>query len=94
MLPLEHKKRIKQQMDHQKEHLKVRFIKESQLPLGTPQNSQLIVDRYFRYGTYSKPMGSGVKQIMDEIKIFTNRDELEKAKQMAENLIKLSEEYK
>ncbi len=90
----EEKKRRKQEMDRQKEHLKVRFIKESHLPPGTPQNFVLIVDRYFRYGTYSKAVGSGLKQIMDEIKIFTRRNELEKAKEMAENLIKLSEEYK
>lgn len=90
----EDKKRIKQEMDRQKEHLKVRFIKESHLPPSNPQNFQLIVDRYFRYGTYSKAVGSGLKQLMDEIKIFTRRDELEKAKEMAENLIKLSEEYK
>jgi len=90
----EEKKRLKQEMDRQKEHLKVRFIKESHLPPGTPQNFNLIVDRYFRYGTYSKAVGSGLRQIMDEIKIFTRRNELEKAKEMAENLIKLSEEYK
>ena len=88
------KKRLKQEMDRQKEHLKVRFIKESHLPPGTRQNSMLIVDRYFRYGTYSKAVGSGLKQIQDEIKIFTRRNELEKAKEMAESLIKLSEEYK
>ncbi len=90
----EEKKRRKQEMDKEKEHLKVRFIKESHVPPGTPQNFQLIVDRYFRYGTYSKAVGSGLKQIQDEIKIFTRRNELEKAKDMAENLIKLSEEYK
>ncbi len=90
----EEKKRLKQEMDRQKEHLKVRFIKESHLPPGTPHNFSLIVDRYFRYGTYSKAVGSGLKQLMDEIKIFTRRNELEKAKEMAENLIKLSEEYK
>ena len=90
----EEKKRIKREMDRQKEHLKVRSMKESQLPPGTPQNFQLIVDKIFRYGTYSRATGSGVKQIVDEIKIFTHRDELEKAKEMTENLIKLSEEYK
>ncbi len=90
----EEKKRLRQEMDKQKEHLKVRFMKESQLPPGTPQSFQLIVDKVFRYGTYSRATGSGVKQIVDEIKIFTRRDELEKAKEMAENLIKLSEEYK
>jgi len=90
----EDKKRLRQEMDRQKEHLKVRFMKESHLPSGTPQNFTLIADRYFGYGTYSKAVGSGLKQIIDEIKVFTRRDELQKAKDMAENLIKLSEEYK
>ena len=93
----EDKKRLKQEMDTQKEHLKVRFIKESHLPSGfpgTPPNIALIVDRYLGYGTYSKAVGSGIKQIQDEIKIFTRRNELEKAKEMAENLVRLSEEYK
>ena len=90
----EEKKRLKQEMDKEKEHLKVRFIKESHLPPGTPQNFMLIVDRYFRYGTYSKAVGSGLKQIMDEIKIFTRRNELEKGKELAETMIRLSEEYK
>ena len=93
----EEKKRLRQEMDRQKEHLKVRFIKESHLPSGvpgTPPNIALIVDRYFGYGTYSKAVGSGLKQVVDEVRIFTRRDELEKAKEITENLIKLSEEYK
>jgi len=90
----EDKKRLKQEMDRQKEHIKVRFIKESHLPPVTPPNFNLIVDRYFGYATYSKAVGSGLKQVVDEVKVFTRRDELEKAKEIAENLIKLSEEYK
>ncbi len=93
----EEKKRLRQEMDRQKGHLKVRFIKESPLPSGfpgTPPNLALIVDRYFGYGTYSKAVGSGLKQVVDEVRIFTRRDELEKAKEITENLIKLSEEYK
>ena len=93
----EEKKRLRQEMDRQKGYLKVRFIRESHLPPGfpgTPPNIALIVDRYLGYGTYSKAVGSGLKQIVDEIRIFTRRDELEKAKQIAENLIKLSEEHK
>ena len=90
----EDKKRLKQEMDRQKEHLKVRFVKESRLPSGMMKNWALIVDRYFGYGSYSKPVGSGIRQILDELRIYTNRDELEKAKEMAETVIRLSEEYK
>ena len=90
----EDKKRLKQEMDRQKEHFKVRFVKENRLPPETIKNMALIVDRYFGYASYSKPVGSGIRQIADELRIYTNRDELEKAKEMAETLIKLSEEYK
>lgn len=89
----EDKKRLKQEMDRQKEHLKVRFVKESRLPPEMIKNMALIVDRYFGYASYSKPVGSGIRQIVDELRIYTNRDELEKAKEMAETVIRLSEEY-
>lgn len=89
----EDKKRLKQEMDRQKERLKVRFVKESRLPPETIKNMALIVDRYFGYASYSKPVGSGIRQIADELRIYTNRDELEKAKEMAETMIRLSEEY-
>jgi hypothetical protein len=90
----EDKKRLKQEMDRQKEHLKVRFIKESKLPSGAILNCVLIVDRYFGYITLSKPVGGGLRQDPDEFKMFTRRDKLEQAKEMAETIIKLSEEYK
>jgi len=90
----EDKKRLKQEMDRQKEHLKVRFVKESRLPPDIPKNMALIVDRYFGHGSYSKPVGSGLRQIVDELRIYTRRDELEKAKELAETVIRLSEEYK
>jgi hypothetical protein len=90
----EDKKRLRQEMDQQKGHLKVRFIKESNLPSGVILNSVLIVDRYYGYITVSKPIGSGLKQDPDEFKMLTRRDKLEKAKETMEALIKLSEEYK
>jgi hypothetical protein len=90
----EDKKRLRQEMDQQKGHLKVRFIKESNLPSGVILNSVLIVDRYYGYITVSKPIGSGLKQDPDEFNLFTRRDKLEKAKETIEALIKLSEEYK
>lgn len=90
----EDKKRLKQEMDRQKERLHVRFIKESRIPPEVIRNSSLIVDRYYGYASYSKPVGSGIRQLVDELRVSTRRDELEKAKETAENLIKLSEEYK
>ena len=90
----EEKKRLKQEMDRQKGHLHVRFIKESQLPPEAKKNSILVYDKCFSYGSYSKTMGTGIKQSLEVANFCTRRDELEKAKQMAENLIKLSEEYK
>jgi len=90
----EEKKRIKQEMDRQKEHIKVRWMKESRLPSEARINSVLIYDRYFAYGTYTKTVGTGIRHVLEEAIFCTRRDELEKAKDMAENLIKLSEEYK
>jgi len=87
----EDKKRLRQEMDRQKEHLKVRFIKESKIPAGVKQSSFLIVDRFFGYASYSKPVGTGIRQIADEVRFYTRREELEKAKEMAETIIKLSE---
>ncbi len=90
----EDKKRLKQEMDRQKEKIKVRFIKESRLPPEAKQNSFFIYDRYFAYGTYSKTPGTSIRHLAEEVTFCTRRDELEKAKEMAENLIRLSEEYK
>jgi len=90
----EDRKRLRQAMDRQKEKLKVRFIKESRLPQDVKPNSFLIYDRYFAYATYSKTPGTSIRQVIEESTFCTRRDELEKAKEMAEALIKLSEEYK
>ena len=90
----EDKKRLKQEMDRQKEKIKVRFIKESRVPEGAKANSFLIYDRYFAYATYSKTPGTTIKQVVEESTFCTRRDELENAREMAETLIKLSEEYK
>ena len=90
----EDRKRLKQEMDRQKEYIKVRYIKESRVPSGTIKDMALIVDKLLGYGVYSKPVGSGIKQVIDEVRFYSRRDMLDKAKEMAENLIKLSEEYK
>jgi hypothetical protein len=91
---LEDKKRLKQEMERQKEKIKVRFIKESRIPQEAKLNSYLIYDRYFAYGIYSRAPRTSLKYIVEEATFCTRREELEKAKEMAENLIKLSEEYK
>lgn len=90
----EDKKLIRREMDVEKEHLKVRFTKESMVPPGTMRNSCLIVDRYYGDVSALKASGSKLRQIVDEITVFTRHDELEKAKDTMETLIKLSEEYK
>lgn len=90
----EDKKRLKHEMDLQKEYIKVRYIKESHVPSGTIKDMALIVDKLLGYGVYSKPVGSGIKQIVDEVRFYSRRDMLDKAKQMAEAVIQLSEEYK
>ena len=88
----EYKKRLKQEMDRHKEHIKVRFIKEPRLPQGVNQNGMLIVDKYVGY--LVKGTGIGPKQTAEEVRLFTRHDELEKWKEMMETVIKLSEEYK
>jgi hypothetical protein len=57
-------------------------------------NMRLIVDKSVGYAIWSKPVGSRIADSMDEVRFSTRKDELEKAKKMAENFIKLSEEYK
>jgi hypothetical protein len=89
----EFKKRLRQQMDHQKEHIKVRFIKESKLPTGVKQNSLLMVDKYC--GSLIFGTGSSLKlPVVEEMQITVNQEELEKIKETMELVIKLSEEYK
>ncbi|MEE9366366.1 MAG: hypothetical protein V3W44_06745 [Dehalococcoidales bacterium] len=90
----EDKKRLRQEMEREKGRIKVRWMKESRLPPDARKNSVLIYDRYIAYGTYSKTVGTGIRQILEETTFSARRDELEKAREMAENLIKLSEEYK
>jgi len=91
--PPDYKKRLKQEMDrHQEGHIKVRFIKESRLPPGVNQNGMLIVDKYCGYSV--KGTGSGPKQTVEEVRLFTRHDEVLKWKEMMETVLKLSEEYK
>ena len=88
------KKRLKQEMDRQKEHINVRFAKESRLPPEARNNSLILFGRYAAYANYVKLSGISKGQLVDEIRINTRPDELAQAKEIAETVIKLSEEYK
>ena len=88
----EFKKHLKQQMDYQKEHLKIRFIKESKLPSEVLQNALLMVDKYC--GTVIMGTSGSQKSIPEEVRIISNHNELEKIKEMMDLALKLSEEYK
>lgn len=90
----EDKKRLRQEMEREKEHLHVRFVKEARLPLDVRKNMRLTYGKCVGYAVWSKPVGSGIRQNIEEVRFSTRKDELEKAKEWAENLIKLSEEYK
>jgi len=90
----EDKRLIREEMERQKKHLKVRFIKESELPADMRRNMLFMYDRLVAYASYTTFGSSSKTQLTDEIKIYTNREELEKAKEWAETIIKLSEEYK
>ena len=90
----EEKKHLKEEMNRQKDHLHVRFVKESSLPPEARRNMLMMYDRYAAYATYVKLVGTGRGQLVDEIRIVTRREELDKAKELAETIIKLSEEYK
>jgi len=92
----EEKKHLREEMDRQKEHLKVRWIKESRLPPDVKVDGVIIYDRYTGYVNFVKLRGISRGRIteVDELRICARRDELEKAKEMAETAIRLSEEYK
>jgi len=51
----EQKERLKEEMDRQKKHLKVRFIKESRLPPEARTNFVIILNRYAFYGYFKMP---------------------------------------
>ena len=90
----EEKKHLREEMDRQKGHLNVRFVKESQLPPEARNNSLILFGRFAAYANYVKLSGASKGQLVDEIRIKTRRDDLESAKELADTIIKLSEEYK
>jgi hypothetical protein len=76
-------------MDRQKEHINVRYVKESLLPPEARKNMALIADRIY---AYTSSASKGI--LFDEVRYITRREELDKAKELAETIIRLSEEYK
>jgi len=85
----EEKKRQREEMERLKDHIHVRFVKESLLPPEARKNMGLIGERIYAYGS-----NASRGWLFDEVRIFTRRDEVEKGMAIAETIIKLSEEYK
>jgi hypothetical protein len=91
----EEKKRIREEMNRQKEHIKVRFVKENHLPQeARGYNMGLIPGKYVGYSFWPKLMGTSIRQVPTELRVFTNPDELKKAQGIIDTILKLSEEYK
>lgn len=90
----EDKKRQREEMERQKDHIHVRFVKESQLPTEARKNFLVISDRIYGYATAGKLGGTSKGVLLEDFRLFTRRDELEKGKALAEIVLKLSEEYK
>lgn len=85
----EEKERQRAEMERLKDHVHVRFVKESLLPPEARKNMAMIVDRIYGHG------GSASRGwLFDEARFYTRREELDKAKTLAETIIRLSEEYK
>jgi hypothetical protein len=90
----EEKKRQREEMDRQKDHLSIRLVKESVLPPEARRNFIVISDSLVGYASSAR-LGSVNKGVsFDDMRIYTRREELDKAKELAETVIKLSEEYK
>jgi len=94
----EQKKHLREEMDRQKVHIHVRFVKESRLPPEARTNCVIILNRYAFYANFRAPgpRGTGIGRPLeiDELRLFARRDEVEKATELAETVLKLSEEYK
>ena len=90
----EEKKHQKEEMNRQKDHLHVRFVKESLLPPEARKNFLVIFDRIVGYATLLKLGGVSKGMLADEMRFYTRREELDKARELTETILKLSEEYK
>jgi hypothetical protein len=71
----------------------VRFVRESLLPPEARRNLILIFNRIVGYAALVR-LGSASKGMaFDDMRLYSRSDELEKAKELADSIIKLSEEY-
>ncbi len=80
---------IVEELERQKGHknLKLRRTLGSRLPPDARKDMLLIADRYVAY------LGIGRGDTLEELKICTAPEQVEKAKTLAENIVKLSDEY-
>jgi len=85
----EEKERQREEMDRLKDHIHVRFVKESLLPPEARKNMAIIYDKFYGYGRSGSQWA-----LFDYVRWNTRREELDKAKELAETVIRLSEEYK
>ena len=90
----EEKKRQREEMDRQKDHIHVRFVKESLLPAEARIPFLLIYDRIFGSAPMTKLTGKDKGVIYTNFRLYTRPDEVEKGMALAETIIKFSEEYK
>ncbi len=94
----EQKKHLREEMDRQKDHLHVRFIKESKLPPEARTNCVIVLNKYAFYAHIPSwmPRGTTTGRTIqgDALTISYRRYEVEKATELAEIVLKLSEEYK
>ena len=85
----EEKERQREEMDRQKDYIHVRFVKESLLPPEARGNILYIYDKIVGYASSARNA-----ILVNDIRLYTRREELDKAKALAETIIRLSEEYK
>jgi preprotein translocase subunit YajC len=91
----QHKKLLREEMDRHKEHIKVRLIKETKLPQeARGHNMSVVYGKRMGDGTWYKTGDRDTSQIQNQIRICTRRDEVEKAQELMDTVLKLSEEYK
>ena len=85
----EEKKRQREEMERLKDHIHVRFVKESLLPPEARKNFAVIYDRVHAYGS-----STSKGWLFNDVRFITRREEVEKGMALAETVISLSEEYK
>lgn len=91
----QHRKLLREEMDRQKEHIKVRYIQESKLPQeARGHNYAVVYDKRLGDSGWYSPNIRDLRKIQNTIRICSRREEVEKAQEMMDTILKLSEEYK